>query len=199
MRNLPMIRQEDLPHSNPPARTRYGYKSEYEAEEITLTFPGMSMSAFMRQTMAYEDLPVPISRRLRQGAWVGMAMTFFGATCLLLLLIFPQILSGMGQLPVLMLAGLLHNDVQWMASRPLFFIGDGLLLASGIFLLARTRNLQAGKPLLHWLALAQALGGCANALLLALPLVILGLNLLLWVLIVLIIVTFIVFVFGMMM
>jgi hypothetical protein len=188
MHNLPTIRHKNTPQPLTPVI--------HEAEKIVLAFPGMSMNAFMRQTMAYEDLPVPFSQRLRQGAWVGMTMTLVTTTFLLLLIIFPQIQTLLNQLPVIALAGLLHSDVQWMAKTPLLAIGDGLLLCSGTFLLVVTRNLQAGKPALHWLALAEALGGCANALLFAVPVAILGLNVLLWILILLAILVVIGLVLG---
>jgi|GEM_PF-3356301 len=156
------------------------YEGEIVIDANPPSYPGISVSDFLRQTTVYEELPVPLAPRLRQGAFAGMALTLAGSLFLALL---PGMQPLIASAPLLLLHGFLNAYTQWIVSTPLLNYINGVLLSSSLVLLIVTRNLRHGRLPLHWLACAEALGGSANLVLLLIPLCIVCVNFALWTLI----------------
>ncbi len=164
----------------PVQETHEVYEGEIVIDADPPSYPGISVSDFLRQTTVYEDLPVPFAPRLRQGAFAGMALTLAGSLFLALL---PEMQPFIASVPLLLLHGFLNAYAQWIESTPLLNYINGALLSSSLVLLIMTRNLRRGRLPLHWLACAEALGGSANLVLLLIPLCIVCVNFALWTLI----------------
>lgn len=156
-------------------------------------YPGISVREFMQRTTVYENLPAPFAVKLRRGALAGMALTVAGALSLALL---PVLNAVLVSAPILVLHPFLNAYINWLANSPLPRAIDGALLTSSLVLLIVTRGLRHGGPSLHWLALVEALGGSANLLMLAIPLIVICLNIALWLLIAIVILVFVVLLFA---
>jgi hypothetical protein len=176
---------------------RYGPPQGYDPEEDPApSFPGMSLHDFMRQTSQYEQRPAPFSPLLRRAARTGMLLTLLTFSIVLLL---PALTDGMKALyfPLWLTAlnTYLVAYLRWLASSVWVRYLDGALLGSGIVLLILTRNLRRGRLEQQWLAFVQALGGCANLVLLIIPLLLFLPNLILWIVVFIILIFLLVLLF----
>jgi hypothetical protein len=138
-------------------------------------FPGISLRSFMENTTTYEDMPVPFTPLLRQGAWVGIGVI---AICTLLLLLISATGYGASR-SLLILGGQLYSYMNWVIGSAWPFWINTLLLASSVALLVVTRGLKQGKQLYHRLAFALFLCGIANIAMFLFPIVVVGINLIL--------------------
>ena len=136
-------------------------------------FPGISLRSFMENTTTYEDMPVPFTPLLRQGAWIGLGVI---ATCTLLILLIGATGYGASR-SLLILGGQLYSYMNWLIGSSWPFWINTLLLASSAALLVVTRGLKQGKQLYHRLAFALFVCGIANVVLFLFPLVVVGINL----------------------
>ena len=129
----------------------------------------------MEHTTTYEDMPVPLTPLLRRGAWIGIGVI---AACTLLTLLIGAMGYGASRvLPIL--GGQLYSYLDWLIGSAWLFWVNVLLLASSVALLVVTRGLKQGKQLYHRLAFALFLGGIVNITMFLFPLVVLGINLIL--------------------
>lgn len=178
----PSVHITDTPFWEDEAPVSDLYTEDIVVDAEPLSLPGISVNDFMRHTMTYEDQPVEFAARLRQGALAGMALTLAGALSLALL---PALYSAVfASALILFFRPFLSGYIQFLANTPLLNYIDGALLSSSLVLLCMTRGLHRGRPLLHWLAFAEAIGGTANLLMIAIPLLIISLNIVSWIVII---------------
>jgi hypothetical protein len=139
------------------------------------SFPGISLRSFMENSTTYEDTPVPFTPLLRRGAWTGIGVIAF---CTLLTVLIGTVGYGASRmLPIL--GGQLYAYLNVLIGGSWLIWVDVLLLASSIALLVVTRGLRQGKQLYHRLAFALFLCGIANIAMFLFPVVVVGINLIL--------------------
>jgi hypothetical protein len=137
----------------------------------------------MENTTTYEDLPVPFTPLLRQGAWIGIAVV---AACTLLTLLIGTIGYGASR-SLFLLGGQLYSYLDWLIGSTWLFWVDVLLLVSSVALVILTRGLKQGKQLYHRLAFALFICGIVNIAMFLFPVVVLGINLILLLIIIVVI------------
>ncbi|MBV9229750.1 MAG: hypothetical protein JOZ18_10590 [Chloroflexi bacterium] len=156
------------------------YKGGNTDIDRALAFPGISLQDFMERTTVYEHTPVLFTPRLRQGAWVGMLLTLITSSVVWLLPMFEGYIAGIFFPWFHGLNEYLKSYLRWLAHNPWIGSIDLVLLCVGVLLLILTGNLRRGGLGQQWLAFVEALGGCANLVLLVVPVAMILANLLVW-------------------